>query len=202
MLQHPPSGVGRAPKIPGARWQGHKLLGGRSGRESRRGRAHTAGNGERPGAAGSSGPGPYQASRAFLVSGQAQQGFSGFFASPASPDPLPSQLAAATEDMAGSCRYPQPAGRTGRCRLREFRESSPAPSRPAACWEGKVRSPPPAGSPASSWPAEPLSGEAKVTFSRDTRTSQRGKKGAGSGEENGVVRREQRAAAAVSKSSE
>lgn len=44
--------------------------------------------------------GPHQASRAFLVSGQAQQAFSGFFSPRASPSPLASQLAAATVDMA------------------------------------------------------------------------------------------------------
>lgn len=95
--------------MPGARWQEHRLLEGRSRRverESRWGRTQ-GGKPERgEAAAGSSEPGPYQASRAFLVSGQAQQGFSGFFSSRASPEPLPSQLAAATEDMAGSSRHP------------------------------------------------------------------------------------------------
>lgn len=176
MLQHTPPGVGRAPKTTGARWQGHKLL---EGKKSRRGRAHTpAGRGnarERRGRRGELGPGPYQASRAFLVSGQAQQGFSGFFSSRASPAPLPSQLAAATEDMAGSFRHPQPAGRKGQrrpCRRCRFRETSPAPSRPAACWEGQVRSPPPAGSPASSrssqrrWPSPSEGGGCYIVAGR------------------------------------
>lgn len=121
------------PPTPCAGRQGHTRRGG--GNAAGQG-AHAAGRampGHGGAAAGSSGPGPYQASRAFLVSGQAQQGFSGFFSSRASAAPLPSQLAAATEDMAGSSRLPQPAGRTGRrrpCERGWFREAAAAAGKP------------------------------------------------------------------------
>lgn len=192
MLQHARSGVCRAPKSPEhtGRGTGPEREGGDGG-----GAGHTPGKGKARARRGA-GAGPYQASRAFLVSGQAQQGFSGFFASPAS---LPSQLAAATEDMAGGSRCLSPRGEPAGG-ARESAAGSGTAHRPfpARRLPGARPPPPP---PRLFLPALPLRGGAKVTISRDTQcyTGQQGKEGAGgkmapSGESSGHAPQAARAA--------